>query len=215
MQGVDGIRAVRIGIRPGPGHGRIIDRKQLNNPLAGSRHPVHEFLQIVEVSDSEAVLRPEREYRNRCAGAFPAAAVHILRSSLFIDLETVLVNAEDLVGEGRSEEWSGSRDVSPLVIQLCLLRVRNDMVFPFAAHSTSVFPAFVMVFGPGRQALARQGRLPDSARQIMHIGLFFTGYQFDFFSPRSLVCDSECTCHDCTVLWFVTSNLYTFTNIRK
>ena len=103
----------------------------------------------MEVSDTETVLSPQRENRYGSAGAFPVGLEHLLGSHVVIDLELreVLVDAEDLVGKRRSKERRRCRDICPLVLNISDFRIRDDMVFPFAAKPSAVFPALIVILG--------------------------------------------------------------------
>ena len=103
----------------------------------------------MEVSDTETVLSPQREDRNGSAGAFPVGLEHLLGSHVVIDLELrgVLVDAENLVGKCRCEERGGYRDIGPFVLYISDFRIRDDMVFPFAAKPSAVFPALIVILG--------------------------------------------------------------------
>ena len=64
---------IRIGILPGMGHRRIVDREDLDDALPGLHGPVHQFPDIVEFTHAETVLRPEGENGNGNAGPAPGA----------------------------------------------------------------------------------------------------------------------------------------------
>ena len=68
-KGAHGI--VRIGILPGMGHRGVVDRKELDDALPGRHGPVHQLLDIMELTHAEAVLRTEREHRDGHAGSPP------------------------------------------------------------------------------------------------------------------------------------------------
>ena len=71
MQGKGAYGIVGVGILPAARHGGVVHRQQLDNALAGLHGPVHQFLEVVEFSHAEAVLRAEGEHRNGHAGSPP------------------------------------------------------------------------------------------------------------------------------------------------
>ena len=71
MEGEGGIGIIRIGVRPGTCHRRVIDGKHLDYALPCHGSPVGKFLQVLELAHSETVLALEREHRNRNTGTPP------------------------------------------------------------------------------------------------------------------------------------------------
>ena len=71
-------RAVRVGILPFSATGGVVDRKNLNDGLAGRRGPVHYGVQVTELSDAEVVCASKREDRNHRACSTKAGYVEFL-----------------------------------------------------------------------------------------------------------------------------------------
>ena len=68
MQGEGGIGVVGIRIHPVPGHRGIVDREQLEHPLAGLSRPVSHLLEVVELADAEVLLAAQGEDGDGGAG---------------------------------------------------------------------------------------------------------------------------------------------------
>ena len=64
-------RIIRIAVEVIMTQRRIVDRQGLNHLLARSRSPVCQFLQVLELSDTESFFATQREYRNCYTGTFP------------------------------------------------------------------------------------------------------------------------------------------------
>ena len=71
MEGESGIRVVGVGVRPGTGHCRVIDWKDLDDTLPGLGSPIDKLFKVFELSDTETVFRLKREHRNRDTGSSP------------------------------------------------------------------------------------------------------------------------------------------------
>ena len=89
------IGIVGVGILPRAGHRRIIDRQNLNDRLPRSSGPIHHLLQIIELTHTKALLRTQREDRNRYTGTTPRGQVK---------LRTQRVDHRDPLAENRLME---------------------------------------------------------------------------------------------------------------
>ncbi len=67
----NGIRLIGIRVHPGSGHGGVVDGKNLQHLLTGLHAPVHHFLDIKEISDTEIIFSPYSEHGDSRAGTFP------------------------------------------------------------------------------------------------------------------------------------------------
>ena len=73
VQGEDRIGVVGVGVFPCAAHRGVVDRQQLEYPLARCGGPVDQQFQVVEFADAESCFRAERKDRNRRSGSAPPA----------------------------------------------------------------------------------------------------------------------------------------------
>ena len=95
MEREDGNSVVRITVEVIMTERGIVDRQGLDHLLARSRSPVCHLLEVLELTDTEALLRTEREDRNSYAGTFPSRLRAAETTVVLADNHTLL-DAPDL-----------------------------------------------------------------------------------------------------------------------
>ena len=161
------------------GHGRIVDRQQLQHRLAGHRRPVGHLLEVVELAHAEPVVAPQREHRDRGTRSPEPRAVE--------DRGRVLPQ-EAVAARGDVVPRVAERRLAPrgLAAVMPPLLPRDD---PVADHLIRI----VQQHGP-RELVYPDS--PDATLAVLH-GIFpALADQIQVLTPLGAVFDSESCFHN-------------------
>ena len=90
MESKDGDSVVRIRIEVVMTQRRIVDRQGLNHLLTGSRSPIGHFLEVLELTDTEAFGATQREDRHGYTGSLPTRLGTTESTVVLVDYTTLL-----------------------------------------------------------------------------------------------------------------------------